>query len=856
MKKIQDVDLKSLIEQETGERFNKEKKIHSPFNPGDKNPSFSIYYNANAGKMKFKDFSTGEEGDCVDFIMKHKNIDYKQARAYLGLPVEKTEQELQGDKVRNYIEWEIEKKADRKDYKLVGLFPFVNENNNIIYYKAKFLKPDGKKMTPYYHIGEDGKVNRGRNGKELIYNFYNVLKAIKNNDVIIITEGEKNANRFNMLFRNGYCSTSVKGLKIEDLQELDFFNGAKIYVCGDSGKAGQYYKDNIYKALFKNSKSFKIINLPGLEKLGDNKDIEDYINAGHNRNDVLKAFDRSLDLKDIYQLQQDKHGIYKLIKENDESDISYRKKYISNFNIVNVKSLEYVDEELSYIETTFKDEYGEEITRTGSVTVLDDLKSFKAFLRSPKLTFEGKSEDLIELKKWINKYFIDEYYNVVNGNQFREVNGEVMYISPNGALKNDGNVNDYIKSDGDENINVLDIEPIGSEELEELMQHLFNFSEFKNSYTIIGTIINDLAIYQGIKANISFPHLLIVGESGSGKSTILKKVVGGLLNYSEGNIKSMSTTAFAIDKILCTGNYPAVFDEYKPQQFSDSKNKSLSDTFRNSYDRATKERGQKDQTTKKYRYCSPLIIAGEESFKGDEKAAYERSCIVYLSKAERTEEHTNNMNWIIKNNSLLNKLGKEIIKTILNIGLDEYRSLREMLENTLRDNYSYLEDRPLNNVISACTGIEILNKILIKHGLPVIKNYLGYIADNMKTEVIEAVENDGAIYEKIFKLMNNMLEIKPGLKDTNYNNYMVYFKDDSTYIRLELLWSEYSKYIKEYNLNEGIENFKKSDFGKQIKKAGFVKNAQKKIKIDRKAVSFWELNADKLLSIGCNEFVK
>ena len=106
MKKIQDVDLKSLIEQETGERFNKENKIHSPFNPGDKNPSFSIYYNANFGKMKFKDFSTGEEGDCVDFIMKRKNMDYKQARKYLGIPVEKTKQELQADEAKKYIEWE------------------------------------------------------------------------------------------------------------------------------------------------------------------------------------------------------------------------------------------------------------------------------------------------------------------------------------------------------------------------------------------------------------------------------------------------------------------------------------------------------------------------------------------------------------------------------------------------------------------------------------------------------------------------------------------------------------------------------------------------------------------------------
>ena len=106
MKTIQDIELKELIEDETGERFNKEKKIHSPFNTRDKNPSFSIYYNSNAGKWCFKDFSTGLHGDCVDFIMKHKNMDYKQARKYLGIPVEKTEQELRGDKVKKYIKWE------------------------------------------------------------------------------------------------------------------------------------------------------------------------------------------------------------------------------------------------------------------------------------------------------------------------------------------------------------------------------------------------------------------------------------------------------------------------------------------------------------------------------------------------------------------------------------------------------------------------------------------------------------------------------------------------------------------------------------------------------------------------------
>ena len=73
---IKDIDLKQLIEEETGLKFNRSNKINSPFNPLDKNPSFAIFFDANAGKMKFKDFSTGETGDACDFIMKYKNIDY------------------------------------------------------------------------------------------------------------------------------------------------------------------------------------------------------------------------------------------------------------------------------------------------------------------------------------------------------------------------------------------------------------------------------------------------------------------------------------------------------------------------------------------------------------------------------------------------------------------------------------------------------------------------------------------------------------------------------------------------------------------------------------------------------------
>ena len=64
---------------------------------------------------------------------------------------------------------------------------------------------------------------------------------------------------------------------------------------------------------------------------------------------------KSLDLKNVYKLQQDKHGIYK--KVYSEKTKSYKKVHISNFNIISATSLRFVDEGLENIEITFKTEY-------------------------------------------------------------------------------------------------------------------------------------------------------------------------------------------------------------------------------------------------------------------------------------------------------------------------------------------------------------------------------------------------------------------------------------------------------------------------------------------------------------------
>ena len=181
LKELQEIDLKSLIETETGEQFNKEGYIKCPFH-SEKSPSLSIKFFPDKNKDKFMCWGCKENGDALDFIMKFKNLSYKEAREYLEMENKKSDKELKNEKVKDYINWQIEKTDYKRGYKLLGLFPFVDANNIIIYYKAKLLKPDGKKETPYYHIEEDKVINK-RGADEVPYNLYNVLDGIKNQKI-------------------------------------------------------------------------------------------------------------------------------------------------------------------------------------------------------------------------------------------------------------------------------------------------------------------------------------------------------------------------------------------------------------------------------------------------------------------------------------------------------------------------------------------------------------------------------------------------------------------------------------------------------------------------------------------------
>jgi hypothetical protein len=841
---IQDIDLKDLIEKETGERFNREGFTKCPFHK-EKTPSLSVKFFPDKNKQKFKCWGCEEQGDALDFIMKYRGLDYKAAREYLGMENIKTEKELQEENIKKYIDGQL--KGFKKGFKLLGIFPFVDKDNKVIYYKAKFLKPDGTKETPYYHIDSNSNVinKRGESG-EVPYNFYNVLTGIKQQKIIIFVEGEKDANTINsMLRKDGYEATSIKNCK--DLSLLKDGLTYPIYVIGDTGKAGENYKWGVYKELYAVASEFKFINLPGIKSLGDNKDVTDWLESGRTKEDLLEVFERSLDLKSKDELQQNQDGIYKYVY-NEKKDIHIRT-YITDFRILEAKRISYIDDETEYIKLTMKTSRGEIVERIGSVDVFNDIRVFKKCLNAMDLTFKSTDiKDLTELKSWINKYWAIEAEEVYQGAQFIKRDDKLILITKDGSIEQN-RINQTLRAEST-NIDIACKELITKTELTQLKRYIFKFATSDKTIPIIGTILHNLAVVQCKEVKERLHHLLLVGESGSGKSAIMTNVIAAILNYPTQDIKSIGLiTPFALTKELSTGNYPSLFEEFKPSMMGDRyKAQKISENLRNLYDRTTISRGDKSFKTKDFQLTRPIILAGEESYPNAEKALIERSAIVYLSRRERTEEHTKAMQWIIDNEEILNKFGRSIIDVVLNLSTEDYKKIRSEVKKKFK-----LQNRVLTTATNIATGIEIFNILLKKHDITLLEGYEKHISKNINEEILDEGNDTKSVVEQMLSLFNTMIE--DGRVFEAEVDKIVKCRGDGLFIKTSEMINQIHTFCNQVGSAELIP-LKLKDFKKQAQKSGYLKGSStKSITVSGKTVRFDEYDKQMFRGLRLFEIV-
>lgn len=401
-----------------------------PFH-NDKTPSFGLY--EKNGKARFKCQSCGAKGDAIDFIQKYtglgKNEAIKEACQILGI-----ENDDQPSKIEKFINF-IKNNSKLNGYNYENTYIYRDEDGNPIFLKNKYRSIEDPTKKTFITKGiietENGyrylKNELGESFDKIekyIYNYPKIKKAIENNQNIYIVEGEKDADNLNRL---GLAATTIYS-KHWEKSYTNQLEGAKIVFIGDTGQAGEQFKKLFWKNLKNKVKTFRVVNLTGIEKLGDNKDVTDWLELGHTKEDLIECIKNSWDWK-ISTQWKDVRIKYK----NDEIEEIKPLKTIDNFRLIlqrnktelffneiskeiEIKTKKFKNKNLN----TFATELQTEAIKEGLNCSRDDVTSwinaiayensinpFKEYLDNLKDKWDGKSR----LKEFFDCFKTVEFFN-------------------------------------------------------------------------------------------------------------------------------------------------------------------------------------------------------------------------------------------------------------------------------------------------------------------------------------------------------------------------------------------------------------------------------------------------------------
>lgn len=818
-------ELEEIIERETGGRFTRDHKILCPFH-NEKTPSLSVKYNADKDKEFFKCFGCGESGDKYSFIQKYKNFSFKEAKEYFGESLEPTEYEKRAEAIAEVVK----RSSKYAGHEIRGTFDFYDDNNNYAYSKVKIADEKGKKQTPYLHEKNGkiiwGKADKGETAEDLPYCRENLKEAIRADKKIAIVEGEKDVNTLNKLTGNNVCSVSFKNVKNEKIKE--YFKGGitQVFVFADTGEAGRKYRDNIINLIKDSCTSLKKVNLPNIIELGDNKDVTDYYEAGHSRQEIIEAMYAGHDVNNKYCLQEDSNGIYKFIESKDsEGNSVFKKLPLTDFLIENTtKVINEITGEDCMDVTLYNPFTGLRRNKRMTAKDLTDNKSFSMFTDISYSWF-GKSNNLTELKQYLDRYKVERSrHDYVNETiKYNEDTDTFSFITYDGAIDKNGNIDTSVFASEGNIKGYTDIESINKQLLEDLAFPLFTFQNDIKSLLILGSCVSAMFNAHNEKLGRSQHVTLIAGESGSGKSTVLENVVTPLLNMDRDDIGTMDTTPFSLLKRFSSGNYACLMDEYKPSQFKPNVNMNISDLIRNMYNRRNKEKGQKSLSVRKFKLNTSLIMAGEESFYKDEKALIERSVVISVTTADQNSTSTESINYIKSHQTDIRKLGKACMLKVLGTSLEDYKALIDKINSNKNLN---LENRQRETAINIVAGLEIINKIYAEHGLVfstlednILAVNIAFKEENEDRQVLSAVDQTLVTLDEYYSTNSDLVPYGTLIK-----------KEDGIYLALPQL-SQFIGNLKKQQILE-FEAISQSNFQKQAKAKGYLDKASKTVRAE------------------------
>lgn len=194
-------------------------------------------------------------------------------------------------------------------------YKYYDEYGNYYCSSVRIDTPGEKKSF----IARVGKKNSMCGKKPILYNLHKIKKAIVNEEIILIPEGEKQCDNIEKHFEMT-ATTNMGGASKWKPEYSDTLTWANCVILPDNDDPGEGHCDTICETLPKTAKSLKIVRLPNLPIGGD---VSDWIEAGGTKDQLLKLIESA--------------PIYKPSKKKTEEDKFYYDKDTKEYLLHNGK---------------------------------------------------------------------------------------------------------------------------------------------------------------------------------------------------------------------------------------------------------------------------------------------------------------------------------------------------------------------------------------------------------------------------------------------------------------------------------------------------------------------------------------
>lgn len=832
LEKIKQIDIKILIEKETGSCFNRTNQLEKcPFCGSGQGTNHSPAFSIKVKDNFYKCFSCGSAGSTIDFMIalnsgwnEYTAIKYLQEK-YLGIkedfqPSHQTaintfDKMLYAiksnpiEKAGNYlISRGIEAKSlPQRSYwydSHSNAIVFTDTNNQLI--NRRMISPEkGDPKAKNY-----GTLNESIYDKMYFPDF----------DIVFIQEGVINALSMERCSSIALFSTENKIKTPKVLQK--YINGKRVVLAMDNDDAGnkcaEYYKDFILSNQF-DIHSLRRLILPKEQDANDllqNKQLDSFLQNTENyhllwediiRKTIPPESEDALDDNESNNFYK-KDGCYYTKVYSKSKPVNKR---LSNFLMQSVYHLMDGTKESKRL-IKFQ-------RNTGEVTINEitsselNLDKFKKVIRSISgrgLTFFGNTQDL----DLILTYLYDHEKNAIAVNQLGYQSESKAYCFAD-ALISDNNTLLYPDKLGivTLNNNSYYLPPYAYTNLNDKSytgQRKFsykagnlNFNDWAEliytAYGINGAIGISyiiLALYRDIILEHTgfFPFLFLFGEYGAGKSNFVNLFLH-LFGEPNHGISLLNSTDKGFSRSLTQRNNAL----YYLKEYTNTIDKKTVDVFKTGYDGELYTMAQKsnDNKTTTLEISSACMVDGNE-LPTSEAALFSRMIVLLFEDNKFSEESTKAFNILLKEKEQgFCNITRELLKH-RRIIESKFKTVFDSIFNELKPQITSdteISDRQIKHVALLLTPIHLLrDKLEFPFDNSTFKNAV--IENTIRqNEMANSIKDVSIFWEAIsFKISQPKSDItKTYIKDP-VNKIL--------FIKYMLLFPYYKEYVKKNGLND------------------------------------------------------